>query len=518
MSSRIFSMRSQLSLNNHLIYIVIPLAMLGAGILLGCLFRGSLNRPTSRATPIFLPSDVADSNTARTLEQLTAERVLDAILQEGIKGDRSRQDPLEKLLSWPTSYRWLYRTVHTWIDKQGIHKSGLYPDFGVSLSARNESFVNDYHDLGYLLDDTNEEDLERFDTTGLDSDLPWASLNFFTPRFMITELNGVLQMAHYSYYSQSWEAFQSCFTRDKKQTALIFYPCLSNIGFPTIYNYINATGLPLTAPTQRHSTNDRRLFLEIREDLTFFKTLKDISDAIAQTSWGAAFYDETLISIRTVTYSMSVMSALFFLGAGLGFVGLELIQYFFLLRIGVNRDTANKHYGRLAFYIGLNLASMPLEILNTFTMAVPATLLTGFEASILIPVWLIGCLFVSVMSSVHRLICIVSPTPHLAMKLVPPVIIFMIVFSGFFIRTADIPGAVRFAKYLSPYRWAVFAMGLVAFPPQQYTGRIPNQITYGANGIEEHSLGMCVAILWCQWIGFRLIGAVAFCFLHTKTS
>lgn len=566
-------------MGNTYISILTPLLSVCAGVFLGLLFRGSFHEHSSTPAPYFLPENLANSNSMRTLTWLAtaSDTPLDTVRKDGISG-QVREDPFEKLAGWPTTYRFLYRTVHTYGTLASLHP--FYPEYSYNLWARNESFVNNYLDLEYFLPAANttrhiDESVERLmeasertvsvrdtlDEHGdmvkrmmaemtaeqhqpsvgevqYDSDLAWDDLNFFTPRFMYTEIDALLQLGHYSWYHVSWESFRKCMTKQLLSQSLMFYLCIVQNGMPVLDNYISASGLPSLSSLTRlddsklnseekmfseksltGSGDDqsqlqrRRLFLELDPSFAVFDVLRAVSQ-----NWLPGFYEITMDILDNITNSMSIVAALFFVAAALGFVGMEYFQYFFLLRNCANRDATNGHYGRSSFYIALNVAHFPLEFLSALAFTFPVCLISGLESKGWVVTILLCWLFVAVMSSIHRLLCSVCDNVGSAVRVSPLIVMLLVLFSGFFIRSADVPSWLQtWAIYFSPYRWAIYAMGINYYPNHEYSGPIPNELVYAANGIDRPSMRYCVGVLFIQLIIYRILGSIAFVSLHKES-
>eukprot|EP01054_Gregarina_sp_Poly1_P004145 Gregarina_sp_Poly_1__4144@NODE_226_length_11195_cov_150_303648_g200_i0_p3_GENE_NODE_226_length_11195_cov_150_303648_g200_i0NODE_226_length_11195_cov_150_303648_g200_i0_p3_ORF_typecomplete_len637_score41_77ABC2_membrane/PF01061_24/3e02ABC2_membrane/PF01061_24/7_1e17ABC2_membrane_3/PF12698_7/2_4e03ABC2_membrane_3/PF12698_7/0_00032_NODE_226_length_11195_cov_150_303648_g200_i063848294 len=523
---------------NPYVSIVAPICFLAGGIILGLMFRDSFNPHSETPPPYFEVATLADSNFARTIESLAFSygSPVDRILTMGVSGDPSKEDPVVKLLRWPTTYRWLYRSVHSFSDM--IDLPSMYPDYGFSLWKHNMSFVNDYRDLDQFLqhrqlledDEFLDGDIQLLDSDVqlLDSDLDWDSIHFFTPRFMSTEINLLMQSFHYAWYIFSWEELQQCFNLYQINSGLVFYPCLLSNALGPMRVYFDAAGLPfpqlfpsplvpplamaVSEPSFEFAAPPRQLFLNLNEKFPVFRGLKAISD-----STSLDIYSPVMNFLRSTTDAMSVVAALFFLGASLGFVGMEYFHYYFLLRWSSNRDAVNHHYSRYAFFVSLNVAHLPIELLSSLALSLPVCMLIPLDSKCWFWIILISWLLVATMSSVHRLTCTLSSNLGTAVRATPLIVIVLVLFSGFFVRSANIPTWIEpWAKYLSPYRWAIFAMGLAYFENDKYSGPVPNNFVYAVNGIDQHSVGICIGILFCQLVVYKLLASIAFLTLHTK--
>eukprot|EP01057_Protomagalhaensia_wolfi_P004636 Protomagalhaensia_wolfi_Nauph_80__4635@NODE_4797_length_504_cov_3_703226_g3872_i0_p1_GENE_NODE_4797_length_504_cov_3_703226_g3872_i0NODE_4797_length_504_cov_3_703226_g3872_i0_p1_ORF_typecomplete_len108_score13_91ABC2_membrane/PF01061_24/0_00048ABC2_membrane/PF01061_24/5_1e02ABC2_membrane_3/PF12698_7/0_0069_NODE_4797_length_504_cov_3_703226_g3872_i0146469 len=103
------------------------------------------------------------------------------------------------------------------------------------------------------------------------------------------------------------------------------------------------------------------------------------------------------------------------------------------------------------------------------------------------------------------------------MRVSPLFLVFLVLFSGYFIRTSDLNAFFHpYVSSLSPYRWGTGAFILLAMPPGYNTNRAPNDWLLGVNGVEVRSVGVCCLALVLITLGFRLVGGILFKFVHTK--
>eukprot|EP01054_Gregarina_sp_Poly1_P004147 Gregarina_sp_Poly_1__4146@NODE_226_length_11195_cov_150_303648_g200_i0_p1_GENE_NODE_226_length_11195_cov_150_303648_g200_i0NODE_226_length_11195_cov_150_303648_g200_i0_p1_ORF_typecomplete_len1008_score179_44ABC_tran/PF00005_27/2_1e21ABC2_membrane/PF01061_24/1_5e02ABC2_membrane/PF01061_24/3_6e17AAA_15/PF13175_6/1_1e06AAA_15/PF13175_6/6_1e02AAA_21/PF13304_6/5_8e06AAA_21/PF13304_6/1e03SMC_N/PF02463_19/0_76SMC_N/PF02463_19/0_023RsgA_GTPase/PF03193_16/0_00068AAA_29/PF13555_6/0_0014AAA_10/PF12846_7/0_ len=366
-------------------------------------------------------------------------------------------------------------------------------------------------------------------TATTDRDLDWDSLNVFTPRFIITEGAGILSIWDHVLGKTDWEMIPRHMPPPygvATPSGLLTYLMLLATVYPPVDPLLQATGLPRVAliaarsETEKEIATDtdketetsslsqgRRLFLEIDEEWPLLQDARRILDLLPIPG----IYDMGIEVVRDTIDGMSATACLFFLTAATGFSSLVYLFVHYSYRLAVNRDAANRHYGLTAFYVALNIALLPWQVASAIFISLPFVTIAGFDAAHYLPIIGVTILVTVAMFSVSKLVCCCTSSLQQAVRVVPLALVFLVLFSGFFIRSGNLSSAFHpWLSSLSPYRWGLFAFVLVAVPPGEITHRVPHEWLLGVNGVEARSVGHCCLILLGLILAFRTAGGVAF--------
>eukprot|EP01056_Protomagalhaensia_sp_Gyna25_P001332 Protomagalhaensia_sp_Gyna_25__1331@NODE_166_length_4697_cov_16_379777_g129_i0_p1_GENE_NODE_166_length_4697_cov_16_379777_g129_i0NODE_166_length_4697_cov_16_379777_g129_i0_p1_ORF_typecomplete_len941_score110_73ABC2_membrane/PF01061_24/1_1e03ABC2_membrane/PF01061_24/3_3e18ABC_tran/PF00005_27/4_1e16AAA_15/PF13175_6/0_0097AAA_15/PF13175_6/0_15AAA_22/PF13401_6/1_4e05ABC2_membrane_3/PF12698_7/3_6e05AAA_21/PF13304_6/0_00029AAA_16/PF13191_6/0_0014RsgA_GTPase/PF03193_16/0_0019AAA_23/PF13476_6/0_0025AAA_1 len=528
------------------------LLFLFEGLTLGAIFRNAFDPVVGRTGGAEDMIKDLESNSFRSFETIaTTENAFTNMLRRGVHDD-NRQDPLEVLVARPGVWRWLHRTLQNSMRNFTLVDS--YPDRWFLLQSEDPTWINDYNDLAeFLPSSSHPASLDVMANS--DRDLPWEDLNVFTPRWIITQGATGIYVWDHILGKMDWEVLPQIlpdpYGHSSQSIALIIWsqivvsvirplgPLIRSTGLPTLLGSARRlAGVPAShsqtieppllmglssarlsseaSPVTRTGTTapSRQLFLQIQEEWTLFKNLKRFFEFIP-LPWDV--YSMIWQFVQDTIDSMSSCSALFFLSAACGFASLLHLMIHDSYRLPVNRDVMNEHYGSTAFYFAVNIATLPIQLLSAILITIPFFLLVGFHPSTHLPFIGVAMMVALAMFSVTEFICCCTRTLQQAMRVSPLFLLFLVLFSGYFIRTSDLNGFFHpYVSSLSPYRWGTGAFILLAMPAGHNTNRAPNDWLLGVNGVEARSVGVCSLALVLITIGFRLVGGVLFKFVHTK--
>eukprot|EP01053_Blabericola_migrator_P001406 Blabericola_migrator_1__1405@NODE_1366_length_4708_cov_65_556561_g508_i2_p1_GENE_NODE_1366_length_4708_cov_65_556561_g508_i2NODE_1366_length_4708_cov_65_556561_g508_i2_p1_ORF_typecomplete_len860_score151_58ABC2_membrane/PF01061_24/93ABC2_membrane/PF01061_24/1_4e18ABC_tran/PF00005_27/4_9e17AAA_15/PF13175_6/0_0015AAA_15/PF13175_6/0_44AAA_21/PF13304_6/2AAA_21/PF13304_6/0_21AAA_22/PF13401_6/0_0012AAA_25/PF13481_6/0_0014AAA_29/PF13555_6/0_0015PduVEutP/PF10662_9/0_0014SMC_N/PF02463_19/0_096SMC_N/PF024 len=507
---------------NPWVLLGLAMAFLAEGLVLGGLFRRSFDSLTGMAGPADDLFNDVDTNTLRTLDVLANEaNPITDMFVNGVHND-TRQDPLEYLLGRPPVWRVLHRTIQEAFRSYNL--TALYPDRWFLLQTEDTTWMNDYHDLESFVNGAAPS-LTYTDAI-TDRDLSWEHFDFFTPRLVLTEGASLMYLWDHLLDKTSWEMLLAYmpppYGHNKSAALGVWLQVLNNV-YPALDPIVTSTGLPSPQKlfgfrrleeTEKQQTEKRRLFLQIDEKWPAVVNARAILDWLP-LPWDV--YDIGLQLVKDTISGMSIAACLFFLTAAAGFSSVIHIFIHHSYKLAYNRDILNNHHGASSFYVSMILASIPIQIMAALLTTLPFVTLAGFDSKTHLA--FIGASFLITlgMFSVARFVCSCTRTLEQAVRVLPVTLVFLVLFSGFFIRASDLTRALHpWLSSLSPYRWGLFLYCLIALPADSTTHRLPNHWLLGINGVEVRSVGVCCGILICLAIGYDVLGIVAFKLLYRK--
>eukprot|EP01069_Polyplicarium_translucidae_P008248 Polyplicarium_translucidae@DN3204_c0_g1_i1.p1 len=222
--------------------------------------------------------------------------------------------------------------------------------------------------------------------------------------------------------------------------------------------------------------------------------------------------------ITTVFAVLNIVGCLFFATANLGFASYDSLLTFPQERALYNRETANGLYRSSAYYIAKNVSDLPFQLLPALTLSTIYYWMVGLGPSAAqFFVYFAVCAAITFAAyGFGYFISAVSPRMEVAVLIAPLTLVVWLVLSGFFLRDADIPGWIGWFKYLSFYRWGFFALTLNEFPPDGYTGSLPNESHLALAGITNDNISLCASMLIVLGLGFRILGFGALKFMNRR--
>ncbi|EZG43790.1 putative ABC transporter [Gregarina niphandrodes] len=219
----------------------------------------------------------------------------------------------------------------------------------------------------------------------------------------------------------------------------------------------------------------------------------------------------------TILTVLNLCGTIFFLCANLGFSSYDVLLQFPKDRAIFNRERANGMYRTSSFLMGKMAAEMPFHILPGITWSVIYFFMVGLDSSGWRVPQYIGVAALISFTAYSMGYCVSSVVLRLETSIVfsPLVLVVMLVLAGFFMRDSEFPAWVNWAKYLSIYRWAYFAVTLINFPPHGTFGAIPNSLALILAGVTDTVLYHSCLYMLCISLVCRIACYFGLKYLHT---
>lgn len=132
------------------------------------------------------------------------------------------------------------------------------------------------------------------------------------------------------------------------------------------------------------------------------------------------------------------------------------------------REHSNRMYRTTSFYLGRTIGDLPFQTLNIVLFSTIVFWMIGYSnqadgleaASMYFMYMLILVLMSNVAASMGWLLSIIAPNPGVALAITPLTLIPLMMFSGFYVNTENIPPYFVWVEALSPMRYAFEALSV----------------------------------------------------------
>lgn len=177
------------------------------------------------------------------------------------------------------------------------------------------------------------------------------------------------------------------------------------------------------------------------------------------------------------------------------------------------REYATGTYGASVYFLSKTLVELPrLFVVSCLTWAATYWLM-ALEGNFLwyvLALWLTGL----AASSTALLVGCVSSNTEVALQLAPAIFVPQILFAGFFIKTTQIPVALRWIQYLCSLKYGINLMLSNEFAPPTTNGWTPELQSAASELLREDEIKagkwyVYGSILIGMAVGFRLLGVIA---------
>ncbi len=167
----------------------------------------------------------------------------------------------------------------------------------------------------------------------------------------------------------------------------------------------------------------------------------------------------------------NIIGVLFFIVLFQFFQGMMgVLNTFPLEREIVLRERASKSYRASAYFCSKFVAEQPLNIVWPIIFTCIVYWMVGLKPTASAFFLLLGVLLLVFVTAIALgfIISSVAGTVEAANALGPPLVIFLVLFSGFYANTATIPAFIAWIQYISPIRWSFAALCVNEFEGQVF--------------------------------------------------
>lgn len=213
----------------------------------------------------------------------------------------------------------------------------------------------------------------------------------------------------------------------------------------------------------------------------------------------------------SVTTIVSILGALYFLVANVGFSSYDALLTFPQERALLNRESANGLYGVSSYFIAKNLADLPFQIVPSLFFVTIYYFFVGLGSTVMQYV-----VYLAVMSSVTfaaygfgYLASAATPKMEIAILVAPVVLVIWLTIGGFFLKDDQIPSWIHWFSYLSFYKWGFFSLVTNTFPPSDSFGVLPNRVPLAMAGITDTRLFVTISSIVALGVGYRVLAFFA---------
>jgi ABC-type multidrug transport system permease subunit len=208
----------------------------------------------------------------------------------------------------------------------------------------------------------------------------------------------------------------------------------------------------------------------------------------------------------------SLSGLFFFIAINQAFIGVFSVIFDFPVeRSVVTRERASSTYRTSSYYLSKMVTDLPRSMFYAVLFTVAVYFTVGLKLSIgsVLRFYLVTLGVSNFGEALAITISVVTGNAQTSAAIAPVLIIISVLFAGFFTQTGQIPGFVRWIKWISFVYFSANAFAQVEFPDRAFGAQILKD-----GGYNDLSYWVNMAGLLAIIVALRLIGYLALKFLR----